>query len=261
MTTSGQPYLVLEHVEGGTIDRYAAEKQLTIEERIVLFLDVLAAVAHAHAHLIVHRDIKPSNVLVSNDGNAKLLDFGIATLLESETKAREATRLTRDGGWALTPEFAAPEQVTGGPVTTATDIYALGVLRYVLLGGTHPAGRATSAAALIRTIVELEPPRLSAALGTRRDDLDVILAKALKKDPRERYSSVTSFADDLQRYLNHQPIGARPDTLAYRTATFVRRHRTPVAFAALAGLAMVLGLIGTLTQAQQAGEQRDFALR
>jgi eukaryotic-like serine/threonine-protein kinase len=261
VTTAGQPYLVLEHVDGVTIDRYAADKHLAIDERIRLFLDVLAAVAHAHANLIVHRDIKPSNVLVSTAGVAKLLDFGIATLLESETEAREATLLTRDGGWALTPEFAAPEQVTGGPVTTATDIYALGVLLYLLLGGRHPAGNVASAAALIRTIVDLEPPRLSDALGTRRNDLDVILAKALKKDPRERYSSVTSFADDLRRYIHHEPISARADTLAYRAARFVRRHRAPVAFAALAVAAMVLGLIGTLTQARQTGEQRDFALR
>jgi serine/threonine-protein kinase len=261
VTRLGQPYLVLEYIEGLPIDGYANAQRLGNDDRIRLFLDVLAAVAHAHASLIVHRDLKPSNVLVSHAGVVKLLDFGIAMLLESESEARDATLLTRDGGGPLTPEYAAPEQIAGGPVTTATDIYALGVLLYVLLGGRHPAGNVRSAAELVRAIVELDPPRLSEVVGTARNDLDVVLAKALKKDPSERYSSVTSFADDLRRYLNHEPIGARPDTLAYRTARFSRRHRVPMAFAAVAVVAMIAGLAGTLTQARRAGEQRDFALR
>ena len=138
--STGQPYLVLEHVSGDHIDRFCDSHVLDVKSRLGLFLDVLAAVAHAHANLIVHRDIKPSNVLVSTDGQVKLLDFGIAKLLENEAHPDAATMLTRDTGGAMTLLYAAPEQVTGGTVTTATDIYALGVLLFVLLTGQHPAG-------------------------------------------------------------------------------------------------------------------------
>jgi serine/threonine protein kinase/tetratricopeptide (TPR) repeat protein len=265
VSPSGQPYLVLEHVDGQTIDRYCDEHQLAVEARLRLFLDVLEAVAHAHANLIVHRDLKPANVLVRVDGQVKLLDFGIAKLLEGDAEwgqplAAEASALTRDGGTALTPEYAAPEQVTGGQVTTATDVYALGVLLYVLLTGQHPVGRAArSPADLVRAIVDTEPRRVSDAVvghseapetltrhaarcGTtpaklRRvlhGDLDTIIAKALKKNAPERYASVTALADDLRRALRHEPISARPDTLRYRTASFVRRHHRGVAtFAAI----------------------------
>ena len=190
VSPSGQPYLVLEQVEGEPIDRYCESHDLGVEKRLGLFLDVLEAVAHAHANLIVHRDIKPSNVLVATDGQVKLLDFGIAKLLEEESGAGEATALTRDGGRALTPEYAAPEQVTGGAVTTATDVYALGVLLYVLLTGKHPAEEALrSPADLLRSIVDTEPHRPSEAAPSDlvrrqlRGDLDTIVAKALKKDP------------------------------------------------------------------------------
>src|SRR5215831_9660739 len=142
VSPAGQPYLVLEHVDGEPIDRFCDRHRLDVDKRLRLFLDVLGAVAHAHANLIVHRDIKPSNVLVDNDGRAKLLDFGIAKLLQDEVGGGEATALTREGGRALTPEFAAPEQLTGGAVTTATDVYALGTLLYLLLTGRHPAGEA-----------------------------------------------------------------------------------------------------------------------
>ena len=138
--SDGQPYLILEYVDGTPIDQYCDQHKLDLEARVRLFLDVLAAVAHAHANLIVHRDIKPSNVLVSRDGEVKLLDFGIAKLLEGEGQTGVATLLTREGGSALTPEYAAPEQLSGQPVTTATDVYALGVLLYLLLTGRHPAG-------------------------------------------------------------------------------------------------------------------------
>ena len=173
VSPAGQPYLVLEHVDGQSIDRYCDDRALGIEARLRLFLDVLDAVAHAHANLIVHRDIKPANVLVSSDGQVKLLDFGIAKLIERDADVRatatpEPSALTREGGAALTPEYAAPEQLSGGAVTTATDVYALGVLLYVLLSGRHPAGRrariARDAGARDR---RTEPPRISDAVVVR----------------------------------------------------------------------------------------------
>jgi len=287
VSAAGQPYLVLEYVEGDSIDRYCDQQRLDVEARIRLFLDVLEAVAHAHANLIVHRDLKPSNVLVRKDGEVKLLDFGIAKLLEGEGQDGAATLLTVEGGRAMTPEYAAPEQITGAPVTTATDVYALGVLLYVVLTGQHPAGRGLrSPADLVKSIVDTEPTRPSdvvSATGANaeetttnaarrtttpdklgrvlRGDLDTIVAKALKKNPQERYASVTALADDLGRYLRHEPISARPDTLAYRAAKFVRRNRTTVALAALAVMAAVAGLVGTLVQARTARAQRDFAFR
>ncbi len=285
ISQAGQPYLVLEHIEGDHIDRYCDQHRLPVAARIRLFLDVLGAVAKAHANLIVHRDLKPSNVLVRNDGQAKLLDFGIAKLLEGEGQAGDA-QLTIEGGRAMTPECAAPEQLRGGPITTATDVYALGVLLYLLLTGQHPVGSGPRTAAdLVRAIVDTEPIRASdvvtspgrtgvtsrsaARRGTTphklsrllRGDLDTIIAKALKKEPAERYSSVTALADDLRRYLRSEPISARPDTLAYRAGKFVRRYRTAVAFATLAIAATAAGVAGTLVQARRARAQRDFALR
>ena len=304
----GQPYLVLEHVDGERIDRHCDSMRHTVEARLRLFLDVLGAVAHAHANLIVHRDIKPSNVLVRADGQVKLLDFGIAMLLEVDG-ARESTALTRDGEVMLTPEFAAPEQVTGGAVTTATDVYALGVLLYLLLTGQHPtAPGARSPAGMIRAVVETEARRASdAVVDTHRltaaglaanaaqrgstprrlnarlqGDLDTIVAKALHKRPEERYLSVAALADDIRRTMAHEPISARPDTIAYRAAKFVRRNRLAVNLSALAALALAAGMVGTVTQARRATAhaaraeeqraradqearaatgQRDFALR
>ena len=235
---SGQPYLVLERIEGERIDRYCEAQRLPPVRRIELFLDVLAAVGHAHANLIVHRDIKPSNILVTPDGTVKLLDFGIAKLLQDEAGHAERT-LTEQGAVLLTPEYAAPEQASGGPVTTATDIYALGVLLYQLLSGRHPTGEnARSPAEHLRAITETEPRRLSAVAPAPlsrgyRGDLETIVATALRKHPSERYATVAAFADDLRRYLHHEPISARPDSLGYRAAKFVRRHRVGVAVATL----------------------------
>ena len=285
VSSPGQPYLVLEYVEGDHIDRYCDQRTLNVEARVRLYLDVLDAVIHAHAHLIVHRDIKPSNVLVRNDGQVKLLDFGIAKLLEGEGHAGAITQLTREGGGALTPEYAAPEQVTGGPVTTATDVYSLGVLLYVLLTGEHPAGKGTHTPAdLVKALVDTEPPRLSDVVSPARanaeetttnaarrtttpdklsrllrGDLDTIVGKALKKKPQERYTSVTALADDLGRYLRHEPISARPDTIAYRAGKFIRRNRVAVALTALAFAATLAGVAGTLLQTRTARRQRDFA--
>ena len=261
----GQPYLVLEHVDGEPIDRYCDGRRLGTEARIRLFLDVLDAVAHAHASLIVHRDIKPSNVLVRTDGEVKLLDFGIAKLLEDGSLGGEATALTREGGRALTPEYAAPEQLTGGPITTAVDVYSLGTLLYLLLAGRHPAAPSLgSPARLLTAIVDADPPRPSDVADERnrralRGDLDTIVARALKKKPEERYSSVTALADDLRRHLDHQPISARSDSLAYRAAKFVRRNRAPVALAGLAALALVAGVVATAAQARRATRQAALA--
>jgi eukaryotic-like serine/threonine-protein kinase len=280
VTANGQPYLVLEYVDGEPIDDYCDRHTLDLDSRIRLYLDVLSAIAQAHANLIVHRDIKPSNVLVRNDGQVKLLDFGIAKLLADDGYP-SATLLTGEGGGALTPQFAAPEQITGGSVTTATDVYSSGVLLYLLLTGQHPAGRGSLAPAnLVKAIVDTEPPRPSEAIPSADDpvakqrgsapeklrrqlrgDLDTIVGKALKKNPQERYRSVTGLADDLQRYLKHETISARPDTIAYRATKFVRRNRTAVALAALALLAVIASGTGTLIQARTARRQRDLAFR
>src|SRR5499427_6973845 len=285
VTSTGQPYLVLEHIEGRQIDRFCDEERLGVDDRIRLFLDVQAAVAHAHANLIVHRDLKPSNVLVAANGQVKLLDFGIAKLLDvgpDHEEARDAapTLLTRVGDHALTPKYAAPEQVTGGRITTATDVYALGVLLFELLTGRHPtAVAAQSPAEFVKAVTDAEPTRLSAAVQDAVDPargaalavqrsttpdrlrrmlrgyLDTIVAKALKKDPAERYASVAEFADDLRLFLEHEPITARPDALGYRAAKFVRRHRR-ILTAVVAVGAMVIGLIALYTERLTAERDR-----
>jgi serine/threonine protein kinase len=274
VTPTGEPYLVLEHVDGQPIHEYCDDTALDVDARIKLFLDVLSAIALAHAHLIVHRDLKPSNVLVRNDGQVKLLDFGIAKLLADDMTPAAATQLTLEGGSALTPMFAAPEQVTGGAVTTATDVYALGVLLYLLLSGKNPVGEQHAPADLVRAIVETEPQRVSDAAASGdastaqkrgattdrlrrqlRGDLDTIVRKALKKNPAERYTSVTALADDLRRYLKHEPIGARPDTLAYRATKFVRRNRVAVSAAMLAA-SLVVGASAVAVYQRRIAEQR-----
>ena len=246
VSSGGSPYLVLEYVDGEPIDRYCDRRGSDLRARLLVFLDVLSAVEHAHASSIVHRDIKPSNVHITRDGQVKLLDFGIGKLLDNDSVGH-ATMLTRDGGIGLTPEYAAPEQLTGSDVSPATDVYALGVLLFVLLTGRHPAGDVRSTAHLIKRVVHDEPPRCSAVATDEklrrvlRGDLDTILAKALKKDPHDRYASVGDMADDLRRYLRDEPISARPDSIAYRGSKFVRRHLGW--FAATAGAAVVVASI------------------
>jgi serine/threonine-protein kinase len=276
VTDERQPYLVLEYVEGRRIDHACDAQRLTPEQRIRRLLDVLGPVAHAHANLIVHRDLKPSNILVTGDGSVKLLDFGIAKLLE-EGSGDSSTLTDAAGGRAMTPEYAAPEQVTGQGISTATDVYALGVLLYVLLTGRHPTseGRRTAAEHLAAT-VEIEPARPSAAVteaaaatrGGSADrlrrayagDLDNIVLKALRKRPQERYATVAALAADLRSYLAHEPVSARPDSLWYRGGKFVRRHRGSVVAAALVAAALLASTAMTWRQMLVARRQRDQAV-
>jgi len=277
VTEQGVPYLILEYVEGARIDEYCDRLRLTPEARVALFLSVLDAVGHAHANLIVHRDLKPSNILVTSQGEVKLLDFGIAKLLEEEQSAARASTLTDLGGRALTPDYAAPEQAAGGDITTATDVYALGVLLYVLLSGRHPTGSPGAGPdQLLHQALTAEPPRLSAAVvaeksgdrGSAPDrlrrlyagDLGNIVAEALRKRPEERYATVGAFADDLRRYLRHEPVQARPDTWAYRARKFLRRHRGSVMVGAVVGVALIAAVVVTWRQTLVARTQRDEAL-
>lgn len=265
----GQPYLVLEYIDGEPIDRHCEARSLDVKERLRLFLDVLDAVAHAHNRLILHRDLKPSNILVTREGRVKLLDFGIAKLLDDGGASAE---LTQQAGQAFTPLYAAPEQLQGGEVTTATDVYALGVLLYLLLSGRHPVElRTTNRLDQMRAVVEQPARTLSATVvrtgGTDalrrarplRGDLDTIVGKALKKDPAERYANAAALADDLRRHLASVPIAARPDHLAYRAAKFLRRNLLAVSAAALASLGLLIGAAVARNEAREAREQQEQA--
>ncbi|WP_374567293.1 protein kinase [Ideonella sp.] len=273
-----QPYLVLEYVDGLPIDQHCEHYGLGLAARLALFLDVLSAVAHAHTRLILHRDIKPNNILVTAAGDVKLLDFGIAKLMRdaqgdpttgAQVAPVAATELTQRAGRAFTVQYAAPEQLQNGEVTTASDVYALGVLLYVLLGGSHPTAAATAPAVdQMRATLEQMPRRLSDTVLRRggpdalrqaralRGDLDTIVAKALKKAPAERYPNAQALADDLRRHLAHEPIAARRDTAAYVLAKFVRRHRAGVAAGGLVLLAVVAGAGIALYEAREARRQQ-----
>jgi tetratricopeptide (TPR) repeat protein len=261
---ASQPYLILEFVEGEAIDEYCKRNKLGIEARIGLFLSVVQAVAHAHSHLIVHRDLKPGNVFVTKEGIVKLLDFGIAKLLDDEGSAA----LTRAGGLALTPQYAAPEQLLGQPITTATDVYALGLLLYVLLTGKQPfADSSNSSADLVREVTTVDLPRAStvASLDTVRGrdlkgDLDNILRKATKKVPAERYASADAFAEDLKHHLADERVLARPDSMAYRATKFFKRHPLGTSLASFAVLAIAASLLATAIQSRRATQAAHQAI-
>jgi serine/threonine-protein kinase len=285
-TDDGMPYLVMEYVDGAPIDRHADARRLTVAERLQLFLVVCDAVSHAHRSLIVHRDIKPSNILVTTAGVPKLLDFGIARLA-LEGAAAERTH-TRAAGRMLTPDYASPEVVRGDHVTTAADVYALGVLLYELLTGRRPLRFSTmSSVEIERVVCHVDPPRASVAAASESDppgvsatsraanrqsttdrlraelhgDLDAVLATAMAKDPARRYPSVDAFAGDVRHYLAGRPVSARPPTWVYTARRFVARHRWPVAAATAFVLAMSTAAIILSLQAARLAEERDHTAR
>ena len=278
VSSSGQPYLVLEHVQGLPIDQHCRQRGLGVPQRLRLFITLLDAVAHAHRHLVVHRDIKPANVLVTDHGELKLLDFGIAKLLTAEEGGGDASATsapdhaqtpyahTQRADTLLTPGYAAPEQVQGQGITTATDVYALGMLLYVLLSGQHPllrpgvgwvealqAGTHKPLPLLSTQLLPHGLPGLPAARLQKllRGDLDNIVAQALHHDPQARYASASEFADDLLRHLQQRPVQARAPGLAYRAGLFARRQRVPLAVLG-AGLLASAVLGGQAWQQQQA---------
>ncbi len=287
----GRPYLAMERVDGVPIDRHCDQARLGIRERLALFDSVCRAVHYAHRNLIVHRDLKPGNVLVTADGQPKLLDFGIAKLLVEEDGG--TTPLTRTGRLPMTPEYASPEQVRGEPVTTASDVYSLGVLLYELLSGHRPHRlRGKTPAEIERMVCEVEPEppsttldrtgsadggdaeqrvataeAVSRARNTQPErlkrrlagDLDTIALKALRKEPGRRYGSAAELADDIERHLSGRPVVARPDTPAYRASKFVRRHPVGVVASALIVVSLTGGLAATTWQARRAAEQARIA--
>jgi len=281
MSTEGHPYLAMAYVEGQPLTIHARKANLSIERRLELLCDVLGALQYAHQNLIVHRDIKPDNILVTPEGTVKLLDFGIAKLLD-QTDVPFTLPLTRTGQRLMTPEYAAPEQVTGGTVTTATDVYQVGVLAYELLTGVRPFDLQGKTPSQIERIVSEQPPERPstawttaataqatvpdggptpappAAVGRRlAGDLDTIILKALAKEPGQRYASVEAFADDLRRFAGGRPVQARTPTLRYRAKKFVRRNKGPVAVAAL-GMLLIVGFgAALLFQRNVALQERD----
>jgi len=266
--SDGRPYFVMELVEGEPITEYCRARQLPLAERVRLLATCCEAVDAAHRSLVVHRDIKPSNVLVTREGQIKLLDFGIAKVLSEDV---DATRFTRAEERVLTPGYAAPEQILGEPVTTATDVYALGVVLYQLLTGALPHERSGVSAARLASTVESEivekpshavgrgaplaafPARDASKLqALLQDDLDDIVLKALRREPERRYPGAAAMGQDLSRHLAGLRVEARPDTFSYRARKFVRRHRGGVAAASLTLLALLAGLAGTAWEARRA---------
>jgi len=283
IAADGRPFLALEYVDGQPIDAYSAAAGLTVRARVELGVQVARAVAHAHAHLVVHRDLKPSNILIDAQGHAHLLDFGIAKLVDPPfgDVADEGSQLTLATGRALTPDYASPEQIRGDAIGTASDIYSRGVVLFEMLAGARPyrLKSGLGAAALAEAIARVEAPRASVAAtdATQKrqlaGDLDAILAKALAKDPRERYATMDALADDLERHLRGEPVQARPASRWYLAERWVRRHKAESAIvvallvAALGGayaqvlvlLALGVGAVVALWQRNRARRQAELA--
>ena len=264
-TADGLPYVVMELVMGSAIDQYCEEKKLAVRDRVQLFLQVCAAVSYAHQHLVVHRDLKPNNILVTADGSVKLLDFGIAKLLETDPVTGTATEETRTQLRAMTLEYASPEQVSGGTVTTVSDVYSLGVVLYRLLTGQSPyRQQANDAQRMAEILGDTTPTRPSQVghLENKVDtDLDHILLMALRKEPQKRYGSVEQLASDLRNYLGGLPVVARRGTLGYRFGKYVRRNRIPIAAATLVTVSLAGGLGFAIHEAREAERQRVVAQR
>jgi eukaryotic-like serine/threonine-protein kinase len=261
VSDDGELYLVIEYVNGLSIQQYCAQHSLSIRGRIKLFLSVCAGVRFAHQNLVVHRDLKPDNIIVLEDGTPKLLDFGTAKLL-TPIDAEAETEFTRHGLRAFTPQYASPEQVLGHPISTATDIYSLGVLLFLLLTGKPPYELKNSTTdEMIRVICQEEPPKPSvkAARGEVDSDLDAIVLKALRKEPLERYGSVDQFIADLQAYLDGRPVAAHQGSFRYLAGKFIRRHKRALAASALLFLSVVAGMIGVIWQARIANSERRTA--
>jgi serine/threonine-protein kinase len=273
VSVDGIPFFAMEYVEGQRLDEYCDERGLGTKERLQLFRKVCAAVTYAHQHLVIHRDLKPANIRVTPESEPKLLDFGIAKLLDSENTPSSGQTLTLQG--VMTPEYASPEQVRGETMTTASDIYSLGVVLYKLLTGQSPYRTKTNRPAEIaRAIAEQDPERPSTAVQNRdstdsqftihdsrslRGDLDNIVLMAMRKEPSRRYSSVGQFSADIQRHLDGLPVAARKDTFTYRASKFIGRHRVAVAAAFLILLSLVGGIIATTWQAQAARHEKTKA--
>ncbi len=269
-TPDGRPWIAMEYIDGLPIDRYCEERGLTVEERCQLMCKVCDAVAYAHRNLVVHRDLKPSNILIAADGNPKLLDFGIARML-SEEEADGYEPLTRGPSLLLTPEYASPEQVRRSAVTTASDVYSLGVVFYEMLCGQRPYRLASTNWAEMERVVCLTEPRRPSSVEslparTRRrlaGDIDNIVLKALRKDVARRYGLAEQLADDVRRHLEGRPVQARPDTLWYRGGKFLGRNRTAAAAAFVVTASLVTGAVIAERQAVAARERfeqlREFA--
>ncbi len=264
LTEDGQPYFAMEYVDGVPLDQYCEAHACSIDQRVQLMRTVCEAVQYAHRRLVVHRDLKPSNILVTGEGMVKLLDFGIAKMLTGDDDALADSALTQTGHAVMTPAYAAPEQVCHAPVTTATDVYALGVVLYELLAGQRPfdlTGR--SPAEIERIVGEQMPGAPSAAAPPDRQrplrgDLDTIVLKALRKEPERRYAAPEQLADDLQRVLDGHPVTAQPDTVGYRARKFLQRHRAGVVVAAAVFL-LITALVSFYTV--RLAEERDRAQR
>jgi serine/threonine-protein kinase len=264
-TEDGAPFVVMEYVDGVPIDRYCDDHALSIRQRIALFLKVCDAAHYAHRNLIIHRDLKPSNLLVTTDGTPKLLDFGIAKVLNPDTFPQEMSQ-TQAGAWMLTPQYASPEQIRGEELTTSSDIYSLGILLYRLLSGAVPyrlEGKSMGAVERIVCERAIPAPSEMAPQSEKRllrGDLDSIVLKALEKDPEQRYASVERLADDLRRHLAGLPVSVRGTVFGYRARRFLRRHRTAFLTAMAVFLLLVLVItFYTIRLKQERDEARRLA--